>query len=391
MTSRRVKVLVLAEWYPSPADPVHGVWAHRQAMAARDAGAEVKVLALRRPVPPIAVARQGPAAVARWLKGAAAALRPFELDGLPVLPVKFLAPPRPWSYASWGAWIAPALARALARERFDLVHAHNVLPTADALVRGHAPPRFVVSTHGPDIIHLATSSQKAARATRRTLLAAAGVIANSSWAAERCERLAGGPLPVSVVHFAADLPVQPPPRHERPSVVTVAHLQARKRHDIVMRALASMEPRTRPDYVIVGEGETRGRLEALRDSLGLREQVRFLGKLDHEAALREMWRCHVYAMPSVEEPFGVAYVEGMAGGLPAIGCETEGGPVDIAAAGEGMLLVPADDTQAVAAAIERGLRERDRLGAAARETVRAAFTWDRCGRRTLAAYEQALR
>ena len=53
-----MKVAVLAEWYPSPADPVHGVWAHRQALAAVGAGAEVRVLVMRRPVPPLSVLSQ---------------------------------------------------------------------------------------------------------------------------------------------------------------------------------------------------------------------------------------------------------------------------------------------------------------------------------------------
>ena len=41
-----MRVAVVAEWYPSPADPVHGVWAHRQAVAARDAGAVNRVYSL---------------------------------------------------------------------------------------------------------------------------------------------------------------------------------------------------------------------------------------------------------------------------------------------------------------------------------------------------------
>jgi teichuronic acid biosynthesis glycosyltransferase TuaC len=412
LTCRGVKVLVVAEWYPSPADPVHGIWAHRQALAARDAGADVKVLALRRPVPPIAVARQGPATSMRWLREALAGLRPLELDGLSIQPVAFLAPPRPWSYSSWGAWIAPALRRALSKESFDLLHAHNVLPTGDAIVRVSAGikcgaarirrgsasnagrregSRFVVSTHGPDIIHVAQRSDKAATTTRRTLRSAAGVIANSRWAAERCAQLAGTPLPTHVVHLGAEAPKQTLTRHSRRTVVTVAHLQARKRHEIVMRALAESAPESRPDYVIVGDGEMRGPLEALRDELGLAERVRFLGQLRHEDALQEMWRCHAFAMPSAEEPFGVAYVEAMAGGLPAIGCVEEGGPQDIAAAGDGMLLVPANDPSAVAAAISACMREGERLGAAARATVQRAFTWERCGANTVAAYEAALR
>src|SRR3954452_16432900 len=45
-----VRVAVVAEYYPRAANPVLGVWAHRQALAARDAGADVRVLVLHRPV-----------------------------------------------------------------------------------------------------------------------------------------------------------------------------------------------------------------------------------------------------------------------------------------------------------------------------------------------------
>ena len=47
-----MKVAVVAEFYPSRRDPVLGIWAHRQALAARDAGAEVRVLVLHRLIPP---------------------------------------------------------------------------------------------------------------------------------------------------------------------------------------------------------------------------------------------------------------------------------------------------------------------------------------------------
>jgi len=46
-----VKVAIVTEYYPRAADPVLGVWAHRQALAARDAGADVRVLVLHRPLP----------------------------------------------------------------------------------------------------------------------------------------------------------------------------------------------------------------------------------------------------------------------------------------------------------------------------------------------------
>jgi len=47
-----MRVAVVAEFYPRAHDPVLGVWAHRQALAAREAGAEVSVFVLHRVVPP---------------------------------------------------------------------------------------------------------------------------------------------------------------------------------------------------------------------------------------------------------------------------------------------------------------------------------------------------
>src|ERR671923_3102195 len=98
-----MKVAVVAEYYPRAADPALGVWAHRQALAARDAGAEVRVLVLHRPVPPLS-SLGDPRALLRPLR------QPLhtELDGIPIEYVPFVAPPRPRSYGRWSAWAAPS-------------------------------------------------------------------------------------------------------------------------------------------------------------------------------------------------------------------------------------------------------------------------------------------
>jgi glycosyltransferase involved in cell wall biosynthesis len=101
-----------------------------------------------------------------------------------------------------------------------------------------------------------------------------------------------------------------------------------------------------------------------------------------------MARCHVHAMPSSHEPFGVAHIEAMAAGLVAIGGAGTGAQ-DIADAGAGILLVPPGDDTALARAIDRlagDAGERERLAAAARATVAAHFTWERNGARTAALY-----
>jgi glycosyltransferase involved in cell wall biosynthesis len=381
-------------------DPVHGVWAHRQAVAARDAGAEVQVIAARRPIAPISVIRRGPRAVASWARGAGALVKPWELDGIPIAPATFVSPPRPYSYGVWGHWLAPSLARALDRLRarwpFDLVHAHSVTPPGYAAARWIADRGGVglaISTHGPDVISVHARSRWAGQATRVALDTADVVIANSSWAAARCEAIAGHALPTEVVHLGADLPATVAGRHPRPTIVTLGHIVARKRHAVVLHALAALPQDTRPDYLVIGDGPGRASLERLALRLGVAERLHMAGQLDHERALAELARCQLFVMPSVEEPFGVAYVEAMAAGLPAIAARGEGGPEDIAAAGAGIVLVPADDHRALADAIATELGDPARLaaqGAAARETVARNFTWARCGQLTVAAYERAL-
>jgi glycosyltransferase involved in cell wall biosynthesis len=84
----------------------------------------------------------------------------------------------------------------------------------------------------------------------------------------------------------------------------------------------------------------------------------------------------------------------MAGCVPAIGARGEPGPEEIAACGGGMRLVPPGDPEALAREIAALLDEpawRRELGAAARANVEAHFTWERCGRATVAAYADALR
>ena len=108
-----MKVVVVAEFYPSRRDPVLGIWAHRQALATRDAGAEIHVLALHRLVPPRASLAAGPVAVGSSLASLVREPRRQLRDGLAVTYVPYLSPPRRRSYATWGSWAAPALALAL--------------------------------------------------------------------------------------------------------------------------------------------------------------------------------------------------------------------------------------------------------------------------------------
>jgi glycosyltransferase involved in cell wall biosynthesis len=383
-----VRVCVVAEFYPRVADPAWGIWAHRQALAARDAGADVEVVVLHRPIPPSGALRDR----AAWRR-ARAEPRERELDGLRIHTVRYLSPPRPGHYGRWGRWAAPALALALRRlGRFDLVHAHNAVPAADAVLRTRRRTPLVVSVHGGDVLFTAHQRPDWDAAVRGAYARAALVLANSAG----IERLARehGARHARVVHLGTDLPARtlPPPRV--PTLVTVAQLIARKRQADVLRAmwlLRDRHPTLR--YEIVGAGPERGALEALAARLGLADRVVLHGALPHEAAVERARRATLFVLPSVDEAFGVAYIEAMAGGIPVLGALGEPGPAEIAHAGDGIVLVPPGDIEALAGELDRLLGQdalRLRLGAAARDTVAAGFTWEACGRATVRAYEDAL-
>jgi teichuronic acid biosynthesis glycosyltransferase TuaC len=392
-----MKVAIVAEYYPRAADPTLGIWAHHQARAARDAGADVRVIVLHRPVPPLAAVRGlRPGSLRGALNATrAAASQPSTatLDGISVRYLRYLSPPRGRAYASWGAWAAPRLLRALRRMRvefpFDLVHAHYAVPAGDAVRRVAPDVPLVVSVHGGDVL----GPHAEAPAVSATFAHARLVLANSAGTARRCYDR--GARQVQVVHLGTDPPAAPAPPPATPTLVTVANLIERKRIADVIRAVALLAgawPQLR--HVIVGDGPERAGLQALAASLGVADRVAFLGRLAPEDAVAAGRQASLFVLPSIDEAFGVAYVEAMAAGVPAIGCRGEDGPEEIAAAGGGIELVAPRNPSALASAVNALLSDSarlDRLRAGARETVLGSFTWERCGRQTVAAYEEVLR
>jgi teichuronic acid biosynthesis glycosyltransferase TuaC len=385
-----MKVLMLAEYYPRADDPTLGIWAHRQALAVRGAGADVRVLVLHRPLPPLSALRRADLSAARRaLQQPASA----QLDGVQIDYLRYLSPPRPWSYAHWGAWAAPLLRRALRRIGaafpFDLIHAHYAVPAGDAVRRAAPATPLVVSVHGGDVL----GAHAGAATVRATLEHARLVLANSAGTARRCQAL--GAAATEVVHLGTELPARPADPPADPVLVSVGNLIGRKRHADVIEAVALLAPDWPAlRYVIVGDGPEREGLLGLAQARGVADRVALLGRRNPTDAVIQARAGSLFVMPSVAEAFGVAYVEAMAAGVPAIGCAGEDGPEEIAAAGGGIELVAPRDPRALASTIDGVLRDparRAALSAQARETVAREFTWERCGQQTVAAYQEVLR
>jgi len=122
--------------------------------------------------------------------------------------------------------------------------------------------------------------------------------------------------------------------------------------------------------VIVGEGPERAGLSATAAELGLTERVLLPGFLVDSAA----WYAHgdLFVLPSRWEGFGHVIIEATACGLPVIAFDCPYGPVDILGDGKGGILVPREDVDALARAIDNLLGNQATRKQLAAEATRAA-------------------
>jgi phosphatidyl-myo-inositol dimannoside synthase len=152
-------------------------------------------------------------------------------------------------------------------------------------------------------------------------------------------------------------------------VLTVARLDNRdgyKGHDRVIACLRDLQAQGGPPvtYLIAGEGDDQARLQRLAQAGGIADRVRFLGKVAF-ADLPDLYRAaDLFALPSTGEGFGIAFLEAMACGAPAIGLNVGGAPDALADGELGWCVAPSDFPAAFAAALAAPRPEPQALSAA---------------------------
>lgn len=190
---------------------------------------------------------------------------------------------------------------------------------------------------------------------------------------------------ITVVHNGIDIdrfaPAASLRKSDSPVVIgTVGHLAPIKGQDVFVRAAALISrSRNGVQYVVIGEDkspqrENRKALESLVAELGLNEIATMPGWSDDMPALLSSLTLFVSAARS--EPFGLAIVEAMAAGLPIVATKSEGA-LEIIENGFSGKLVPADDPEALAQAINELLDdplECSRLSRNAQHAARERFS-----------------
>ncbi|MCS6801135.1 MAG: glycosyltransferase family 4 protein [Chloroflexota bacterium] len=203
---------------------------------------------------------------------------------------------------------------------------------------------------------------------RRYLLSLTGAIVNSRATMASVLALRGSALPCHLAFPGRDRlgalaaeDVVARARHPRPlRIVTVGNLEPRKNVETLICAAAQLPPGAWQLTIVGGVVAPRyaAALRRQARALGVEEAVQFSGRLADSALIQILRKSDVFAQPSWHEGFGIAALEAMGFGLPAI-VSWAGGASEFVTSGENGFLVDPADVGGVAAAL-RALLDRER-------------------------------
>ncbi len=300
-----------------------------------------------------------------------------------------------------------AVRRRLAADRFDLVHAHWVVPNGLAAAGGLGVP-LAVGLHGSDVF---LAERPVVRRWVGRALSGARLLTGCS--PELVDRVCALgfdrrrarviPYGVDVEQFAADPGRRGQWRRrlgisdEATVALSVGRMVTKKGFHVLVEALpALLESRPRLHLVLGGGGD---RLDELRAATaGWSGRVHYPGVVGRDV-LPDLYRAaDLFVLPAVHDAKGNVdglpnvILEAMASSLPVVASGISGIPLAVRDGVEGRL-VPEGDVQALAAAVAEladSAELRAAWGSAARRRVEEELTWQAVAARYRQAYEEAL-
>ncbi len=216
-----------------------------------------------------------------------------------------------------------------------------------------------------------------------------GFIFNSRATRDAAYALAGSEAPGMVAHPGGDRlgpgltaqRIRARAHDEGPlEVLFLGAVTPRKHLHTLIEALARLEPGLARLRVVGDLTRDPGYVRQLRErarALDLDGRVQWLGRLKDADLEAQMALAHVLAVPSSLEGFGIAYLEGMAYGLPSL-ATTHGGAAEIVADRVTGFLLRAGETGAVVDGLHRLATDREllaQMGIAARRAYEAQPAW----------------
>jgi glycosyltransferase involved in cell wall biosynthesis len=383
-----LRVLFIAHAYPRFAgDPV-GSFVHNLAVALREEGIQVVVVAPSAPAVP----------------------RHASIDGIEIHRFRY-APQRFETLAYTGtmssqvgagvggkvamaAFLVSSLAasrRIARRAGVDVVHAHWWFPggVTARWLRALSGLPYLITLHGSDL-RLALGSPLGKRLFRAVAARSSAMTAVSSWLARGAADLGGRVAPI-----VAPMPVLtdlffPDHTREPRRLLFVGKLSPQKGLDRLLRAMALMTQRSA--LTVVGAGRVDdAAVRALARELGLDDRIEWLPLLTQSELAVQYRRAAIHVIPALDEGFGLTAVEALLSETPVIAFDSGGMP-DVVVHGRTGLLVPRGDEAHLARALDELLNDESRrtaMGRAGRAHALSVFGPRAVARRYAALYRSA--
>ena len=284
--------------------------------------------------------------------------------------------------------------------KLDLLHVHYAIPhsisamLASQMLDGRLP--FITTLHGTDVT-LVGNDPSYFPITKFAIDRSPGVTTISEYLRKRTVDVFGVTNPIRVIPNFVNCDLYRVvkddglrARYAQPDEKILIHLsnfRPVKRPLDCIRILARLTKTVPSRLLMVGDGPERGPCESLARELGIEDRVEFLGKQLQVASLLAL--ADVFLLPSELEGFGLAALEAMACGVPAVASDVGGIP-ELITPGEDGMLCAVGDTDAMTDACASLLGNPDRhreVAAAARETALTRF----CASKIIPRYEDYYR
>ena len=158
-------------------------------------------------------------------------------------------------------------------------------------------------------------------------------------------------------------------------VLSVGRIESVKRVDLLVRAMAMIDPPIR--LVVAGDGTQRANVERLAEASGVADRVTFLGTATDERLIELYASALAVLYPPYDEDFGYVTLEAFLARKPVVTCTDSGGPPEFVVDGVNGCISP-PVPEAIAAPVNQLAQMRPRaaaMGDAGRE-VAARITWN---------------
>ncbi len=309
-----------------------------------------------------------------------------------------------FEHAPYTLALASKMYNVVMNESLDLLHVHYAIPHSVSayLARAMLLPRkvpFVTTLHGTDIT-LVGSDRSYLPITRFSIEQSDSVTAISQYLRQVTLEEFKIARPVEVIPNFVNCDVFMPgggrdrraefaPKGEK-IMVHLSNFRPVKRIPDVVEVFARVRREIPAKLLLIGDGPDRSVAEWMVREKGLAQDAIFLGKQTNVDDL--LPAADVMLLPSDMESFGLAALEAMACGVPAV-CSRVGGLTEVIKDGVEGYLVPVRDVEAMAARTLEILRDpacQESMGRAARLRAQTQFCSDKIIPRYEKLYQRVL-